>query len=268
MSRNHAHAILALAAILLTASGAFAVHFLIADPTRSGTDAIYTSKPRETPALADSVRLIGPRGSDAPFNGQFQDLSGSAPAWNGWTHADATAPDGSAWHISDYMAADLEPGYDFVDFNFLTAQGSLNMAHVDGQGTAVTFEHQHAYTTSDYLGPDGDEVIFEILVTTDGGFSDADCQYPSQGACQVDNLRVVCDNGGLDELADFQDGPGGWETYAQLGAGDFTQIWNYLEDIDLCQTNYSPQVAFIDDGLVVPGVGPSECITWCYGPGG
>ena len=31
---------------------------------------------------------------------------------------------------------------------------------------------------------------------------------------------------------------------------------------------YSPQVAFIDDGIVVPGTGGSHCITWCYGPGG
>jgi len=27
-------------------------------------------------------------------------------------------------------------------------------------------------------------------------------------------------------------------------------------------------VAFIDDGVVVPGTGGSQCINWCYGPGG
>ena len=33
-------------------------------------------------------------------------------------------------------------------------------------------------------------------------------------------------------------------------------------------TNLSAQVAFIDDGQVVPGTGGTQCITWCYGPGG
>jgi len=41
-----------------------------------------------------------------------------------------------------------------------------------------------------------------------------------------------------------------------------------LEDIDPCVTNYTPQVAFIDDGNQVQGVGPSYCQGWCYGPGG
>ncbi len=39
-------------------------------------------------------------------------------------------------------------------------------------------------------------------------------------------------------------------------------------DIDPCVNNYTPQVAFIDDGVVVPGTGGTQCITWCYGPGG
>lgn len=40
-------------------------------------------------AARDSILYMGPWGSGAPFNGQFQDQSGN-PAWNGWTHEDGT----------------------------------------------------------------------------------------------------------------------------------------------------------------------------------
>ena len=50
--------------------------------------------------------------------------------------------------------------------------------------------------------------------------------------------------------------------------GDFAKIWTGLDDIDPCFTNTTPQVAFIDDGIVVQGTGGSDCINWCYGPAG
>ena len=53
-----------------------------------------------------------------------------------------------------------------------------------------------------------------------------------------------------------------------MGSATSPQIWTGLEDADPCATNYTPQVAFIDDGVVVPGTGGSECINWCYGPDG
>ena len=59
-----------------------------------------------------------------------------------------------------------------------------------------------------------------------------------------------------------------WNDRFPDGVGDFAQIWEGLHDLDPCVTNYSPQVAFIDDGVVVPGTGGSRCINWCYGPGG
>ena len=36
---------------------------------------------------------------------------------------------------------------------------------------------------------------------------------------------------------------------------DFSWIWPSLFDLDDCRSNYTPQVAFIDDGNVVPGTG-------------
>ncbi len=50
--------------------------------------------------------------------------------------------------------------------------------------------------------------------------------------------------------------------------GDFSKIWTGLDDVDRCQYNRTPQVAFIDDGIIVPGTGGTQCLSWCYGPGG
>ncbi len=38
--------------------------------------------------------------------------------------------------------------------------------------------------------------------------------------------------------------------------------------MDFCTDNNSPQVCFIDDGLVVPGTRGTTCVDYCYGPGG
>jgi len=70
-------------------------------------------------------------------------------------------------------------------------------------------------------------------------------------------------------FTDFQDGAlGDWVIEYFPGVGDFAGLWSGLKDIDPCSTNYSRQVAFIDNGLVVPGTGGSQCISWCYGPSG
>ena len=52
------------------------------------------------------------------------------------------------------------------------------------------------------------------------------------------------------------------------GVGNFARIWQQLQDLDPCVSNYTPQVAFLDDGTVVPGTGGSMCVNWCYGPNG
>lgn len=52
-------------------------------------------------ASRDTIRLIGPWGSGAVVNGQFETPNG-APAWNGWTSIDYTTPQSSAWHVDTY----------------------------------------------------------------------------------------------------------------------------------------------------------------------
>ncbi|MCP4290499.1 MAG: T9SS type A sorting domain-containing protein [bacterium] len=273
----------------------------------------------------DTIILIGPWGSGAQVNGQFQNSSG-APDWNGWTHWDVTQSTENHFHLSDYNSPhgvgnmamycgdesipacneddveggygnswsdilrisymvedpaegceitvsgllnhDSEPGYDYINFFFQTADGGLNVGSLDGEGTQVTFSHTMDYDVADYAGENSDEVRFDIHFRGAGAYSDVDCLFSGSGACTVDDLHVVCSNGNYDYTEDFSNGMGDWELAYPLGTGDFAQIWTGLEDIDPCRTNYSPQVAFIDDGTQVPGVGPSYCQDWCYGPGG
>ncbi len=276
----------------------------------------------------NTVLLMGPWGSGAPTNGQFQDQNGN-PAWNGWTTNDLTASQLNHWHVSDYEASNLnstpnnmalycgdediplcdsndviggygnnwedsvsfqyivsdasapcqvtvsgifnhnsEPGYDYTTFQFQTADGPVDLDSFDGIGSAVEFSYSMTYEPQDYAGENFDAIIFTILFTSDGGWSDEDCSYFGNGACQIDDIRVQCSNGNFDQTSDFQNGMDPWGLYVIPGFGDFADLWQNLQDLDPCRTNFSPQVAFFDDGTQVPGAGPSSCVSWCYGPGG
>lgn len=57
-------------------------------------------------ASVDTVVLIGPHGSGALHNGQFESPTGYAD-WQGWTSVDLTADTENSWHISEYHAAEL-----------------------------------------------------------------------------------------------------------------------------------------------------------------
>lgn len=295
-----------------------------------GNGGVFTGGSTDfTKTETDTLVLIGPWGSGAPVNGQFQDTSGDAD-WNAWTHWDETQPTITHWHASGYNAENLsgglnnlaafcgdatyeacdstdpvggygnnwndilefsftvsdkntestmevsgvfnsntEPGYDFVTFRFVTADGFVEADVFDGVQEARSFSFSLLFESADYVGDNNDEVRFQVQVESDGGWSDEDCDYWSNGACQVDDLRVQCSNGDCDVFTDFQDGTlGQWYYTFPRGVGDFSAIWSNLVGLDPCIENSSPQVAFIDDGIVVPGVGPSYCINWCYGPNG
>ncbi len=296
-------------------------------PISIGT--ISTSK-----AQPDSILIMGPWDSGAPFNGQFQNEAG-LPDWNGWTHRDLTIPEGgNHWHVDSYQAdglaghgaenlavwcgsmeyeacseidpeggygnnyndplvwtfevedpaapsivlidawlnIDLEPGYDFL--KVLRRQPGMLpefevIAEYDG-----TFTNQHLaweihILAGDYSGAEANEIELRFQVVSDGAWSDEDCLFSGAGACQIDDISVHVDNGSGYTFDDFQSGElGNWVAVDLHGHGDFSQIRSNLDDLDDCKTNYSPQVCFIDDGIVVPGTGGSLCIDWCYGPGG
>ncbi len=187
----------------------------------------------------------------------------------GWTGVVADPDQPCTVSVEARLNYDVEPGYDFV---YLVAFTSGNVRHdlltFSGQALNDSLNAVFTYQPGDYVGENGDEIHLAFIVESDGGWSDADCQWPTRGACQLDDVTVRATNGVVETVDDFQGGLGSWTAEPRLGVGDFSQIWTGLEDMDPCQTNYSPQVAFIDDGQVVPGVGPTECINWCYGPFG
>ena len=162
----------------------------------------------------------------------------------------------------------------FYDFTFLSATiegqaGHVNLHTWEGQGFFAV-DDTFTYLPSDLVG--GDEVVISFRVVTEVAYSDEDCFFPSAGACQLDDIAVTISQAGQEDLVsvtDFQDGTfGAWQSIIPLGVGDFAALWTDLEDIDPCVSNYSQQVAFVDDGLVVPGTGGTWCVNWCYGPGG
>lgn len=175
--------------------------------------------------------------------------------------------------VAGILNLDTEPGYDFVSFLYETAGGIHEVWTMDGGLTGHEFSFELAYPADSYLGSGNDEVFLSFKVISDGGWSDEDCSYPSVGAAQIDNLQVTISQDGYPDLVSpvetCQPGdPLQWQPTTAPGCGNFGQLWTGLDDIDPDQDNHSPQWAFIDDGLIVPGTGGSLCVTWCYGPDG
>ncbi|MDY0109586.1 MAG: FlgD immunoglobulin-like domain containing protein [Candidatus Krumholzibacteria bacterium] len=163
---------------------------------------------------------------------------------------------------------DTEPGYDIVYLEWQRAGQWITLASYSGNGYSdVTRSFQ--VQPGQYGGPDGDQVQLRVRFASDNAWSDEDALYPTErGACQIDDVTVTV-GGVLVDAEDFESGTmGAWQPLPTQGAGDFAALYSSLYDVDPCHQNYSPQVAFVDDGLVVPGTDGTMCISWCYGPGG
>ena len=283
-------------------------------------------------ATGDSILLMGPTGSGAPYTGDFEFaakvLDPTDVRAHGWTSVDLTQREGSYWHVSDYFAVNgsysafcgdetipscdgaidpvggygdnwnelleyrgtvtdnsvattvtitatanifSEPGYDGTTLQVEKFDmGFIDLAYWDGVSSGLAISEAATYQPGDYMGPGADEIVVIWRFESDGGWSDEDCSFPSAGGIQLDDFSITSDNGaGTGGVVDFED-----QTLGVLairlpqGVGDFARIWNSLESIDPCLTNSTNQVAFIDDGIVVPGTGGTPCQDWCYGPGG
>ena len=226
-----------------------------------------------------------------------QSVAGNLAAWCGDItiascndSLDVVGGYGNSWHdllgyrtaVADPLASatvlvtatlqnDTEPGYDYTRLSF-RFDGNLGFTDVqswDGKST-IAVHNGMTYLPEELV--DGTDVYVLFRVQSDGGWSDADCSWPTAGACQLDDITVTVSQTGQADIvsfSDFQDGMlGDWAVDFPYGVGDFAQLWTGLRDLDSCATNLSQQVAFIDDGVVVPGTGGSDCINWCYGPGG
>nr|MEE4267990.1 T9SS type A sorting domain-containing protein [Candidatus Krumholzibacteria bacterium] len=210
----------------------------------------------------------------APCAGETDPNEGYGNSWNDiieWT-ATVNPALSATVNIGAIANFDSEPGYDGTSIYYYDALGRQLLYYRDGlTETPVTINENFTLQPEDYQGANGDQIKIQIAFQADGAWSDDDCLYPTQGAVQIDNVVVTYNQGGSDivDTTDFEDDTlGNWYTVFPSGVGDFAQLWEGLEDDDDCATNYGPQVAFIDDGVIVPGVGPSVCTSYCYGPEG
>ncbi len=187
-----------------------------------------------------------------------------------WIGIVADPAQGCRLEFDAWLNYDLEVAYDYLHVQILAPEGGVvNLTSLDGFGANVNLQVGFDLQPYMYHGAGQNEVHLRLLVESDGAYSDFDCLAPSKGACQIDDITVTLDNGGTVSFTDFEDASlGDWTPQTFPGVGDFTQLRNNLEDVDPCQTNYSWQVCFIDDGIVVPGTGGTPCLTWCYGPSG
>ena len=215
---------------------------------------------------------------DISFESCLEDdpVGGYGNNWHDLLEFRVTVPDpasSSTITVTADLLYDTEPGYDFVYLSYKYQGQSLgNMANWTGTGAAPV-SGSVTYIPPEYL--DTTDIAVYFRFKSDVAWSDDDCLVQTAGACQVDDINVHLVNGAFTEdyFEDFEHGGapddfGIWNIAFPDGVGDFANIWTGLEDNDPCNTNYTPQVAFIDDGVVVPGTGGSDCINWCYGPGG
>lgn len=177
-----------------------------------------------------------------------------------WTGAiDPVRP--AVVRVTGRIRHDLEPGYDVVRVEFVKAGQVVQAAAWDG--TAIRdLDATAAYAPGEFWGPGGDSVRVQLRVVTDGAWSDEDCLWPSSGAVQADLLQVTVQQGddppwsGPVETCEPGD-PRSWRELPPTGVGDFAQLRADLPELDPDRDNPSPQWAFVDDGVVVPGVGPT-----------
>ena len=165
---------------------------------------------------------------------------------------------------------DNEPAYDYLYLRHETATGYATDATYNGQGSGH-FSIPITYSAGEYVtspSTGNPAIHLQFQGTSDGAYSDADCSFPTTGLAQVDNIAVSGDNGLVPTLETCDPGPMYWEVTFPPGVGAFCYVWPRLDEIDDCCRNDTPQMAFIDNGIVVPGTGGTSCITWCYGPDG
>ena len=170
---------------------------------------------------------------------------------------------------------DNEPGYDYLYLTHESAGGFTTVGtyngstKVAGVWTPVVANVVFTVAAADLVGPGANEVHLRFRATSDGGWSDSDCLWPTSGHSQIDDIAVSGTNGLPSTLDDFESGmiTSNWQIAFPVAVGDFAKVWPQLQSIDPCTLNQTPQVAFVDDGVVVPCTGGTLGTSWTYGPG-
>ncbi len=198
---------------------------------------------------------------------------GYGNGWLDWLDWYGTAPNltsSTAVRLTANANIDSEPGYDQTRLQYESSTGYMEVAMWEDTFPGIVIDENFVVNPADYVGPGSDKIHLRFEFESDGGWSDEDCDFPSTGAIQLDDILVTFDGIAWGGTATFESGAWeqGWAPAVTDHVGDFAQLWSNLQEIDPCRSNYSCQVIFIDDGIVVPGTGGSQCTTWCYGPNG
>ncbi len=200
-------------------------------------------------------------GGDEGYGNDWQQHLG----WT-WTVANVLAP--VTVQVQARMNHDTEPGFDRVYLQAWRSTGWQTEASWEGWRIDRAIDETVTMQPGDFAGPGQDQIQIRFSFFSDETWSDEDGLYLTDGACQIDDIRVVVDSVEA-TFDDFEPGSDvHWFPRDFIGAGAFAQLFQDLAHLDTCRDNGTIVVAFVDDGLVVPGTGGSPCVTWCYGPGG
>jgi hypothetical protein len=184
--------------------------------------------------------------------------------------------------VQGILNYDNEPGYDYLylrnedsdGWNDVTFWNGTNFNTTTQVFEPVSFAFPVRYAANTYVGAGFNEVHLRFSAESDGAWSDEDCLWPTSGLAQIDNIEVDGNNGLISTYDDFESDleSSTWKLTSLHGVGNFAQIWQILDDIDPCRQNNTPQVAFIDDGIIEDCDGRVTLgtlgQTWTYGPGG
>ncbi|RKZ13762.1 hypothetical protein DRQ53_12865, partial [bacterium] len=166
-----------------------------------------------------------------------------------------------------YFNHDTEPGYDFLLIEVESAgtwQSMHGLYDFDGSNRDVADIFQPPglrfaevgqptwdFLGNDYGGENGDRIRVRIRVVSDGAFDDQTGLWPTiGGAAQVDDISLSHAGGSYFE--DFE-GPAPYlfEQVIEPFAGDFSEIYPAVSDVDPYRENASPVALFVDRGQAV-----------------
>ncbi len=187
--------------------------------------------------------------------------------WLDWYGTVADNTIATSVTVTCVLNNDSEPGYDYLRFAVSRSTGQDELINYTGENTLVDFSQTFTVATADYVGPSLNQIHLRFRATSDGGWSDGDCRWPTYGHSELDNIQVTTDNG-VNTYDNFEGGAASWHVAFPPSCGDFSKVWSRLTDLDPCNANDTPLFAFVDDGIVAPGTGGTPGITWTYGPGG
>jgi hypothetical protein len=127
---------------------------------------------------------------------------------------------------------DTQPSSDFFHVEYEDAGTFVTLAQVSGSNketsgefvTPAVFDQTWIISPGHYGGPNGDQVVLRLRVTSDSDGSDQDGNFDSSGAVQVDNILIEL-NDSLFSSANFETGgsDGGWTPFDHQAVAEYVR---------------------------------------------